>query len=246
MLSVYREDLDIFTRTASKMETPKPKSLDEQVKVGWTGSLAAQRGYKAGMRIAKWAGNRRRKASLGLHFYQEWFFMALGACVAVLLLALGLLIAAGADGVQLGIASALFALAPPITFGGAMIVTSRNLDAKALGLLAFVFLGVVPMVPLLTGWGHCGFKMSGARCLGNAANGALWTIAVVCPAAAVSWGFIHRVWHGSKTNPRVSMAIATATCVFVMLPLGAFLPIAAFDAWYGCCFAFGLVFVFHD
>ena len=52
-------------------------------------------------------------------------------------------------GAQLGIAAALFALAPPITFGGAMIVTSRNLDAKALGFLAFIFLGVVPMVPLL-------------------------------------------------------------------------------------------------
>jgi hypothetical protein len=72
--------------------------------------------------------------------------------------------------------------------------------------------------------------MSGARCLGNTANGALWTIALMCPGAAVGWGFIHRVWHGTKTGPRVSIAIATATCVLVMLPLGAFLPLAAFDA----------------
>jgi len=47
------------------------------------------------MRIAKWAGNRRRKASQGLHFLQEWFFIALGSCVAVLLVLLGLLMAAG-------------------------------------------------------------------------------------------------------------------------------------------------------
>ena len=157
--------------------------------------------------------------------------MALGACVAVMLLGLGLLMASGAKGNQLGIAAALFGLVPPITYGGAMIVTSRNLDAKGLGLLAFIFLGVVPMVPLLGGWGYCGFKMSGARCLGNTANGALWTIALVCPGAALCWGFIHRVLHGDKTGPRVSIAIATAMCVLVMLPLGAFLPVAALDVW---------------
>ena len=69
--------------------------------------------------------------------------------------------------------------------------------------------------------------------MGHAGNGALWTIAVLCPAAALGWGFIHRVYHSTRTGPRSSVAIATATCLFIMLPLGAFLPVAALDAWQG-------------
>ena len=231
LLRVYREEPEIFTRTDTRLEPAKPKNREERLKGGWTGSLAAQRGYKAGMRIAKWAGKRRRQASLGMHFWLQWYFAALGGSVVVALVGLGILMAAGAEGCQLGVAAALFVLTPILTCCGALIVTGRNLDTRALGALTVVFLGIIPQIPILAGWGYCGFTMAGARCLGNAPNGALWTIALHCPAMAVGWGFVHRIWHGDKTGPRTSIAIATAMFIFVMLPLGVFLPIAAFDAW---------------
>ena len=74
-------------------------------------------------------------------------------CVAVLIIGLGLLLFSGrkAEGVQLGVAAVIFALAPVLTLGGAAIVI-WNLDGKALGAAAFLFLGVLPSVPLLGAW----------------------------------------------------------------------------------------------